>query len=99
MIYTNTYGKVNKSVIIHDYCKGVLKWLIIKKNITALKSTWIRRILQSNAKWKELLESELMKICIDKLWIFGLNFIKNVSVKSTNNFWKDVFQSWSNVYH
>ena len=37
-----------------------------KKCITALKSTWIRHILQSNAKWKKLLESEL-KICIDKL--------------------------------
>ena len=47
---------------------------------------------------EKLLESEL-KICIDKLWIFGIDFIKNVCVKSTNNFWKDVSQSWSNVYH
>ena len=48
--------------------------------------------------WKTLLESEL-KICIEKLWIFGIDFIKNVYVKSTNNFLKDVFQSWPNVYH
>ena len=90
--------KVNKSVIIQDYCKGGIKMVDYKKFITALKSTWIRRILQSNAKWKKLFESEL-KICTDKLWIFGIDFIKNVCAKSTNNFWKDVFQSWSNVYH
>ena len=60
-----------------------------KKFITALKSTWIRRILQSNAKWKKLLESEL-KICIDKLWIFGIDFIRKVCANSTNNFWKAI---------
>ena len=72
--------------------------MIIKKIITALESTWIRRTLQSNAKWKKktVLNSEL-KICMDKLWIFGIDFMKNVCAKSTKNFWKDVFQSWSNV--
>ena len=47
---------------------------------------------------KKILESELI-ICIDKLWIFWIDFIKNVCAKSTNNFWKDAFQSWSNVNH
>ena len=48
-LWKSKIHKVNKSVIIQDYRKGVLKWLIIKKMITALKSSWIRRILQSNA--------------------------------------------------
>ena len=46
----------------------------------------------------KILESEL-KISIDKLWVLGIVFIKNICAKQTNNFWKDVFQSWSNVYH
>lgn len=59
-----------------------------KKNIIALECTWIQRILQSNATWKKLLESEL-KICIDKLCVLGKDLIKNL----------EVFQTWSNVYH
>ena len=47
---------------------------------------------------KKQLESEL-KICINKLWNFGRDFIKKVCEKSTKNFWKEVSQSCSNVYH
>ena len=33
------------------------------------------------------------------MYCFGIDFIKNVCAKSFNNFWKNVFKSWPNVYH
>ena len=89
-LWKSKIHKVKKKVIIQDYRKGGIKMVDYKKFITALKSTWIRRILQSNAKWKKLLESEL-KICIDKLWIFGIDFIRKVCANSTNNFLERCF--------
>lgn len=33
------------------------------------------------------------------LWMFGLEYIKYFTIKTTNSFWKDVYQSWSKVYY
>lgn len=49
--------------------------------IAALKATRIRRILHSNANWTELLSSEL-NIIIYNLWIFGIDYINNLTVNN-----------------
>lgn len=42
-----------------------------------------------------LLSSSELNIDIDNLWKFGIEFIKNLTVKTTNGFWIDV----SKVYN
>lgn len=85
--------KINKNVIIQDYANGGIKMVDYSKFITALKATWIRRILHSDAKWTKLLSAEL-EINVEKLWKYGMDYINNLNAKITNSFWIDVFQSW-----
>ena len=95
-LWNNKTHKVKKNIMIQEYANGGIKMVDYKEFITALKATWIRRILHSNAKWTKLLGAELTT-GIDKLWKFGIDYINNLSVKITNSFWKEVFQSWSKI--
>lgn len=65
--------------------------------ITALKSSWVRRLLHSKAKWKNLLEVQL-GFKMDLFWIYGIDFIEKTSENISNPFWSEVFQSWSAIY-
>ena len=67
--------------------------LNIQHFMTALKSTWIRRLFTTNAKWKLLFEITT-KLSIQKLVICGDYFIKIQFKKLNNSFWKDVLYSW-----
>ena len=65
--------------------------------ICALKSSWIKRLLHSDAKWTKLIEI-IFKIDIRDFWKNGLDFIFNLSLNTTNIFfWKEVLQSWIRV--
>ena len=48
-----------------------------RKFITALKSTWIRRILHSNSKWVPLLES-VIHCNTGNLWKRGFLFVLDI---------------------
>ena len=61
--------------------------------ICALKSSSMKRLLHSDAKWTKLIEI-IFKIDIRDLWKKGLDFISNLSLNTTNIFWKEVLQSW-----
>ena len=53
--------------------------------ITALKSSWIRRLLHSKAKWKNVLQVQLgfnLELC----WIYGTDFIEKTSENISNPF-------------
>lgn len=70
-----------KNVITQEYANGGLKMVSFTDFIAALKATRIRRILHSNANWTELLSSEL-NIIIYNLWIFGIDYINNLTVNN-----------------
>ena len=64
--------------------------------ICALKSSSIKRLLHSDAKWTKLMEI-IFKIDLRDLWKKELDFISNLSLNTTTFFWKDVLQSWIRV--
>lgn len=64
--------------------------------IIALKSSWIKRLINSNAKWVKLLETTL-EIEISDLWKRGLDFTFEMIRKIPNLFWKEVLLSWAKV--
>lgn len=66
--------------------------------ITVLDAVWVQRISHSNSNCTKLLSSSELNIDVDNLWKFGIEYIKNLTVKTTNGFWIDMFQRWSKVY-
>ena len=89
--------KIKKNVDIQDYEDGGLKMINYADFITALKSSWVRRLLHSKAKWKNLLEVQL-GFKMELFWIYGIDFIEKTSENISNPFWSEVFQSWSAIY-
>lgn len=65
--------KIKKNTIIQGYKYGGLKMIDYSAFIPALKSSWIKRLINSNAKWVKLLETTL-GIEISNLWKRGLDF-------------------------
>ena len=67
--------------------------LNIQHFMTDLKSTWIRRLFTTNAKWKLLFEITT-NLSVQIFVICGDYFIKIQFKKLNNSFWKDVLHSW-----
>lgn len=86
----------NNNTIIQDYKYGGLKMIDYTTFITALNSSWIKRLINSNAKWVKPLETTL-EIEISNLWKRGLDFTSEMIRKIPNLFWKEVLLSWAKV--
>ena len=79
-----------------EYRFGGLKMIDYFEFITALKSSWIRRLMQCRTKWKNLLEA-IIKEKVNSLWLKGTDFIADISNSINNIFWKEVFCSWIKI--
>ena len=67
----------------------------IYNHIAALKTTWIRRLIQdTESTWAFLFNDTIMSI--KKILTLGTNFYTTFKKKCTNVFWDDVFKAW---YH
>ena len=51
--------KVRKNTIVQDYYHGGLKMVGYPSFITSLKATWIKRLIYTETKWINLLESTM----------------------------------------
>ena len=60
------------------------------KFITALKLSWIRRLIECITKWKNLLETVINEK-VNTLWLNRTDFIQDISKSFQNIFWKDIF--------
>ena len=62
-IWDNKPDKIKRTVLCQDYYKGGLKMLDLKKFISSLKSSWIKRILDKNnqGQWKKIYLHKLKK--------------------------------------
>ena len=63
--------------------------------IHALKSTWIRRILNTEGIWQNLL---LQNTNIYKIMLLGFKHLEEAIANQKNKFWKDVLNSWLRIY-
>lgn len=87
---------MEKTILPIVTAHGGLKMIDYSAFITALKSSWIKRLINSNAKWVNLLETTL-EIEISNLWKRGLDFTSEIIRKIPNLFWKEVLLSWAKV--
>ena len=63
-LWSGRGDKVKRDVIISDYSNGGLKMIDLKSFNKALKSTWIKKYLdtENQGKWKLLFDSELQQL-------------------------------------
>ena len=90
-LWNNGTAKIKKDIITKPYEDGGLDMINLPAYIKALKITWLRRILNSDGVWQNLL---LHRIKLDHLLQFGIEYVEKVLKDIKNNFWKDVFISW-----
>ena len=90
-IWGGKVDKIKRSVATLQYSEGGLKFLDLDYYITALKSTWIRRYLISDGKWKNIINCS---IDINKLIHCGSGYIQKTCESIDNKFWKDTLLSW-----
>ena len=50
-LWNNKTSKIKQSVIIKQYCEGVMKMINEKAFIDAFKTTWIRGLITTDSKW------------------------------------------------
>ena len=95
-IWNSPIHRVKKDILIKDYLEGGLKMLDLNMFITALKSTWIRRLLQRDSKWQNIFMSNIDK---RKLFSCGVDYtcIRQLYMTVNNHFWKDVLRSWEMI--
>ena len=90
-------SRIKKTTLCQDYCDGGLKMIDINAFITALKSTWLRKlIIDNNSQWILLLQCNAN---IQNILSFGTAYIsEKILPKIKNKFWIDVFLSHIHIY-
>ena len=93
-LWKSKQDRIKRKVIISDYIKGGLKMLNIHCFVTALKMSWIRRVIKAEKddKWFTLLQTNVPSIT--QFLNLGVNFAKDLIKHMQNNFWKDVCKAW-----
>ena len=59
--------------------------------VSALKSTWIRRLLLNESKWQEIIK---IHINLENLTSCNVEYIQDILSTLNNQFWKDVLKSF-----
>ena len=87
-------AKIKQTVVVKQYIEGGLKMINLKAFISALKATWIRRLLRIGGNWTGIIENE---INIRNLINFGNSLTEIIINKISNKFWKDVLKSHNDI--
>ena len=93
-LWNNGTAKIKKDIITKPYEDGGLDMINLLAYIKALKITWLRRILNSDGVWQNLL---LHRIKLYHLLQFGIEYVEKVLKDIKNKFWKDVLISWRDM--
>ena len=90
-LWNNKTDKIKRQVAIQRLEDGGLNMPDIKSFITALKTSWIRRLNQSKASWRSVLESNHPNI--KNILLYGPEFLPKLQNEIPNMFWKNVLQA------
>ena len=93
-VWNNKPDKIKREIIIKNYEEGGLKMLHLKSFISALKLSWIRKILRGECKSLKILEKE---INIIYLLNCGKEYTRKCFHNIKNLFWKDVLLSFEEL--
>lgn len=86
--------KIKRDILIQEYNKGGLKMIHLRNYISALKIGWIRRLINSNSKYKTLFEH--MYTNVEMMINRGETYIEDIKKDCKNKFWIDVLSAWKN---
>ena len=92
-IWNNKPDKVKRIYITQDYQNAGLRMVNLKNFISALKISWINKLLTGN-KTDYILLFEKTVSPISKFFKFGSAWPKLLAQKTSNIFWKEVLLSW-----
>ena len=91
-IWQSKVDKVKRDILIQEYEDGGLKMIHLNHYICSLKCTWIRRLISSETKYKNIYEFYYTKI--DNLINRGKEFARRLITDKTYIFWNEVLDSW-----
>lgn len=95
-LWKSKVDKIKRKQITQEYSDGGLKMIEINNYIQSLKSSWIRRLINSpNSKWNILLNKSINTDIVLKT---GPDFISCILTNLVrNSFWKDTFIAFKNI--
>ena len=64
----------------------------LRNYIYVLKSTWIRRLIINDSKYKTMFETKYSKV--EDLINRGLDFARFLKTSKSNKFWNNVLEAW-----
>lgn len=73
-------------------CLGGLKMIQLNNYILALKCMWIRRLIITNANYKNIFQIYYTQI--SELITRGVEYMRRMKTNKNNQFWNDVLDSW-----
>ena len=79
--------------------KGGLNMPDIETFWLSLKLTWSRRLMAPSCMWQKILEANLL-YCnheITDIWFGGPTLLKKMSEKISNNFWKEIINTFATI--
>ena len=93
-VWEKKNDKIKRTIAIHNIENGGLGISHIKTYITALKLTWITKIIKKqDTKWTIILKHYCPNI--EKMNQFGGTFVNGINI---NSFWKDVFKAYEELW-
>ena len=95
-IWSGKPDKIKRTVLCKHYLDGGLNMTDLRKFISAMKVTWIRRFYKNlEAPWAKV--GRVLLGPVDKIILFGPNYSQNIARKVKNKFWSEVLNCWSDV--
>ena len=89
--------KVKRKVMINDYCDGGLKMIDLFSFNKSLKSTWVKKYLDTNnnGKWKLFLDDALKNCSGENILTSNLNIRDTLEItKVSNAFFREILEIW-----
>ena len=96
-LWNNKPDKISRTTAVREYYDGGMKMIHLENFITALKTTWVRRLLKScKSPWISLFHTMIGQS--RNISLFGSQWCQiQANNPQLNPFWKDVLISWVTV--
>ena len=90
-VWNSKYDRINRKTSVKNIQCGGIGIPDVRRYISALKLSWIRKLIVSNHKWKNI----ILHVC--PLTNDLVNFGSALPTRNLNVFWKDVFCAYQEM--
>ena len=94
-IWNGKRDRIKREILTQPHALGGQGMTDIRLFIIALKVTWVKRYFTSSHPWTLIADHLLFLSETSCVWDKGSIFVKQLSEKINNQFWKEVLTSWS----